>query len=350
MLQARGEIDSKKQEKFDLAKNSKLVAPFNEQDPDNYFRTLEKTANHLKWPKEQWTWLLQTKLVGKAAIAYNNLDRNEDYDHVKETILAAYSITVEGYRQAFRRMNKSSNITYNEFASDKLRAFDKWIKVAEVETFEQLRNLILLEEFKRKIPNNVMLHIEDKHETDLVKAARLADVYSLVHKSFSVEKKRTQYDVKTSLDHNLGTQNKQISNPTTSQSSPLFCNFCKKEGHSIKQCKHPNCKYSQQSQSSSRQFTQPMSKYDSHSKPVSNICKVVSKEDLFKDFRFKGTIALSQNGKPVSVNILRDTGAVQTLLVKKAVPGLSKNYTGEKVFIRFFHYILNSACTSIFGL
>ena len=235
----------KKQEKFDLAKNSKLVSPFNEQDPDNYFRTFEKTANHLKWPKEQWTWLLQTKLVGKAAIAYNNLDRNEDYEHVKETILAAYSITVEGYRQAFRRMNKSSNITYNEFASDKLRAFDKWIKVAEVDSFDQLRNLVLLEEFKRKIPNNVMLHIEDKHETDLVKAARLADVYSLVHKSFSVEKKRTSFDVKTSLDHNLGTQNKQTSNPTTSHSSPLFCNFCKKEGHVIKQCKHPNCRSSQ---------------------------------------------------------------------------------------------------------
>ena len=79
-----------------------------------------------------------------------------------------------------------------------------------------------------------------------------------------------------------------------------------------------------------------MLKYDSHSKPVSNICKVVSKEDLFKDFRSEGTIALSQNGKPVSVNILRDTGAAQTLLVKKAVPGLSKNYTGEKVFIRDF--------------
>ena len=75
-----------------------------------------------------------------------------------------------------------------------------------------------------------MLHIEDKHETDLVKAARLADVYSLVRKSFSVEKKRTQYDVKTSLDHNLGTQNKQTSNPTTSQSPPLFYNFYKKGG------------------------------------------------------------------------------------------------------------------------
>ena len=81
-------------------------------------------------------------------------------------------------------MSKSSNITYNEFASDKLRAFDKWIKVAEIASFDQLRNLILLEEFKRKIPNNVMLHIEDKQETDLVKAAKLVDVYSLVHKSF----------------------------------------------------------------------------------------------------------------------------------------------------------------------
>ena len=75
-------------------------------------------------------------------------------------------------------------------------------------------------------------------------------------------------------------------------------------------CKHPKCKTSQQSQ-----FTHPMIKHDSQSKPVSNVSKVVYKEDLFKDFRFKGTIALTQNGKPYTVNILRDTGAAQSLIV-----------------------------------
>ena len=110
-----------------------------------------------------------------------------------------------------------------------------------------------------------MLHIEDKQERDLVKAAKLADVYSLVHKSFPVDKKRTPFDVKTSLDHDLGTLTKQNSNLSTSYSSPLFCNFCKKEGHTIKQCKNPKCRTSQQ-------FTQPMLKHDNQSKPVSNIC------------------------------------------------------------------------------
>jgi len=261
VIQARAAInprEDRNQEKFDLAKNSKLVSPFNEQDPDSYFRDFEKTALHLKWPRVQWTWLLKTKLVGKAAIVYNNLDNNDDYELVKETILAAYSITVEGYRQTFRRMNKSNNITYSEFASDKLRAFDKWIKVAEVANFEQLRNLIILEEFKRKIPNNVMIHIEDKQETDLVKAAKLADIYSLIHRSSPVEKKYTPIHVKTSLDDNLGTQKKQNSNLLATHSSPLFCNFCKKEGHVIMNCKHPKCKTSQQSQ-----FTHPMIKHDS---------------------------------------------------------------------------------------
>ncbi len=92
VIQARAATNPREdrdQEKFDLAKNSKLVSPFNEQDPDSYFRHFEKTALHLKWPKVQWTWLLQTKLIGKAAIVYNNLDNNDDYDIVKETILAA---------------------------------------------------------------------------------------------------------------------------------------------------------------------------------------------------------------------------------------------------------------------
>ena len=104
MLRAQvelGVLPARNVNDFDLARHSKLVPPFNESDPNSYFRLFEKTAAHLNWTRIQWTWLLQTKLCGKAATVYNHLEENHDYDRVKETILAAYSITVEGYRQKF---------------------------------------------------------------------------------------------------------------------------------------------------------------------------------------------------------------------------------------------------------
>ena len=93
---------------FGLAKNIKLVPPFLDFDPDDYFRVFEETANHLKWPREQWVWLLKPKLTGKAAKSVRHLENTSDYEAVKQAILDAFSITEEGYRQAFRDLTKKS--------------------------------------------------------------------------------------------------------------------------------------------------------------------------------------------------------------------------------------------------
>ena len=159
---------------FDLAKNIKLVPPFLDFDPDDYFCVFEETANHLKWPREQWVWLLKPKLTGKAAKSVRHLENTSDYDAVKQAILDAFSITEEGYRQAIHDLTKKSIQTYLEFPSEKSRAFLKWLKSAGVSTFDQLVNLMVLEEFKRKLPLSIMLHIEDRKEKDFKKATSLA--------------------------------------------------------------------------------------------------------------------------------------------------------------------------------
>ncbi|KAG7156900.1 putative SCAN domain-containing protein-like 1 [Homarus americanus] len=79
-----------------------------------------------------------------------------------------------------------------KFASEKLRTFHRWIKSAAISKFEELVNLMVPEEFKRKIPYQIMLHLTDKEETDLLKAAKVADVFSRVHRHTSGEKKKPQ--------------------------------------------------------------------------------------------------------------------------------------------------------------
>lgn len=53
-------------------------------------------------------------------------------------------------------MNKAAAQTYLEFASE--GAFKKGLKSACVTTFDDLVNLIALEEFKSKIPYSIILH------------------------------------------------------------------------------------------------------------------------------------------------------------------------------------------------
>ena len=51
---------------FDVTKHIRLVPPFQEKEVDKYFLHFEKVAENLNWPKEHWTLLLQSVLIGKA--------------------------------------------------------------------------------------------------------------------------------------------------------------------------------------------------------------------------------------------------------------------------------------------
>ena len=49
---------------FDVAKHIRLVPPFQEKEVEKYFLHFEKVAENLNWPKEHWTLLLQSVLIG----------------------------------------------------------------------------------------------------------------------------------------------------------------------------------------------------------------------------------------------------------------------------------------------
>ena len=58
---------------FDVTKHIRLVPPFQEKEVDKYFLHFEKVAENLKWPREHWTLLLQSVVIGKAREIYTQL-------------------------------------------------------------------------------------------------------------------------------------------------------------------------------------------------------------------------------------------------------------------------------------
>ena len=102
---------------FDVAKHIRLVPPFQEKEVDKYFLHFEKVVENLNWPKEHWTLLLQSVLIGKAREIYTQLgvEQSHHYETVKELILKGYELVPEAYRQKFRNCKKDSNQTYVEF-------------------------------------------------------------------------------------------------------------------------------------------------------------------------------------------------------------------------------------------
>lgn len=161
------------QPNFDVVRYVKLVPPFREAEVDCYFTTFERIAAKLGWPKDMWGLLIQCNFIGKAQEVCSSLpiEQSLDYEIVKAAVLRAYELVPEAYRQRFRHLMKTAKQTYVEFAREKKTLFEKWCLSNKVTSFEQLQELILLEEFKNCAPETVVVHLNEQKVSTLSEAA-----------------------------------------------------------------------------------------------------------------------------------------------------------------------------------
>ena len=208
----------------------------------------------LAWPKEVWMMLLQSVLTGKAREVYSALsvEQSVQYDHVKQVILNAYELVPEAYRQNFRKCRKDEKQTYTEFARNKQALFNRWCTSKEVaKDYEKLRQMILVEEFKNYLPDNIKTYIKERRADDLQQAATLANDYSLTHRRSSfvtpsnLRGSTTQVDQSNHSNPNstpvkyklVGyAADGQRSHQSRNGSGEPTCNYCKRHGHVNSEC------------------------------------------------------------------------------------------------------------------
>ena len=351
---------------FDVTKHIRLVPPFQEKEVDKYFLHFEKVAENLKWPKEHWTLLLQSVVIGKAREIYTQLplDQSSDYDTVKNLILKAYELVPEAYRQKFRNCRKEHDQTHVEFARTKEQLFDRWCSSKDVKSdHAKLRQLMLVEEFKRCIHSDVKSFLDEREVETLDVAARLADDYALTHKVSFVNKPykkpfNPQFKPNTPQSKPFNPQQRNNSpqpNPqpqaglTADSSSPshnpknkdtsenkgqrssysprLFCNYCKGDGHVISECETLKRRKERQNQNNSRPtgLTSLRSKPQSIIQDENPILAKTSATDcimeIYEPFLSEGFVSLtSDSAQSTPIKILRDTGASQSLILADTLP------------------------------
>ena len=191
-------------------------------------------------------------MIGKAREIYTqlSLEQSSDYDKVKELILKAYELVPEAYRQKFRNCRKENEQTHVEFARTEEQLFDRWCSSKKIGSdYPKLRQLMLVEEFKRCINSNVKSFLDEKEVETLEKAARLADDYTLTHKVSFVSKVNPRkpfyppsgHKPSSSLQSGNSNQNAPKPKPHGKNKghNPLsqpICNYCKQSGHIISDC------------------------------------------------------------------------------------------------------------------
>ncbi|KAL2102623.1 hypothetical protein ACEWY4_001791 [Coilia grayii] len=318
--------------RFDVSRCLKIMPRFCSESPEMFFEAFERLATERAWPKAEWVTLVRRELTGKAQEAYIAMDFTDsgEYNAVKKAVLRAYERVPEAYRLEFRSLRIQSGQTYVDVARQQELAFDKWLRACDVNTFQDLKQLLLVEQFKASVPRDIELHLTQQQVTEARRAAEMADNYVLVHNEpwktkSSAEGKRQVHEVKKEVDvphqpkgnYNTRTGFNVKSSRPVSRFGEVVCHFCHKPGHIKSRC---------------RQLLARRGRHDNAEQPVGCVmakgpCLLANSDELlsetpvgvcaevYKAFTSQATIAHSESEPEVSVTVLRDTGAAQSLLL-----------------------------------
>ena len=348
----RLKASQKKAEKFsesELLKTASLLPKFSEREVEQFFQCFERTAEMFNWPKEKWTLLIQSELTGKAQRIYCSLP-DEDakiYEIVKHNILQAYQLVPEAYRQKFRNWRKGGQQSYLEFAKDKEIHFENWCRAEEVETLDDLAQLILIEEFKNCVNPTLKLYLDEKMPKSITEAAKLSDQFDLTHKTKHGNSNVPKNFVNNSFTSFKPSKPENFKNPkmatTDFKRNIPVCEYCKKKGHLKERCWNLHGKPTSLGNVNRNKehpiaFVKNKPKFQENDSILLAPEMCEKKETLRREgeqaFCSDGRVATDKNfQESKSIRIWRDTGSFQSLLQDGILPLSDETYVGETVLL-----------------
>ncbi|GFX76881.1 uncharacterized protein TNCV_3279161 [Trichonephila clavipes] len=129
-----------------------------------YLNLFERQLTFLKVPIQQWV----VYLVGLLPTEVSNLITKEsfadaqDYYKIKQILLKRFKLSAEKFRQMFSRHTKDPVKTWRDFYFDLQTYFDGWLKESKVTTLEELKDLIVADQIKKKTPQDYKGHFLDQ--------------------------------------------------------------------------------------------------------------------------------------------------------------------------------------------
>ena len=285
-----------------------------------------------------------------------SMDQAKQYDVVKDSILHAYELVPEAYRQKFRNARRLEQRTFVEFAFEKERLIDRWCTAQNVQTREDLRQLVLLEDFKNCLPESVAVYLNEQEVQKLDEATVLADKFVLTHKcvpssGWVSHQNKTRHPPKSQPQSGGGNDASRLSPPVSLRRPPtnnteVTCNYCKKIGHLKYDCVEL-CKKKEKENAKSFGLVASCGSVPSSLKNTSSVehvfackgdkCKVDAE---YTPFVTKGSVSLADGQSSVPVRILRDTGAAQSFMLSSVLPLPASSSTGTHVLVRGFEMTL----------
>lgn len=270
-----------------------------------------------------WSAEVEPFLTGTALRAFDHLPdiKKDDWIAVKETILRAYNLTEESFRQRFRSQAKSSQESFFELSNQLQQHFHRWVKTPDhlFKDSEYLRitELIIVEQLISSVGDeNLRRKLAESEPKTLDSISTLADQYvngknsSYFNSSSSrVDHKnrdrKHQFSPKStrSYDHKHSYDQKSSSSTSQSQPSTIKCFTCGEPGH-----KSPDCTSKKSATSSFSQQKPKSTQQHSSKKSLESIGNFSAQPDSPVDGHFahvtineQPMLAYLDNGSPRSI-------------------------------------------------
>ncbi|GBL76293.1 hypothetical protein AVEN_204469-1 [Araneus ventricosus] len=228
-----------------------LMLKFNsdENDMSLYLIMFERLAKQAEILEKTWvTHLLGLLPYDVAQLIAREPDKiANDYGEVKKILLKRYKLTPEKFRQKFFMHNKNLGSTWKNFAYEFKKFFNEWVNGVKADSFEKLSNLIITDQIKLQVGQEVKDHFIDEWSKlnspdDLVE--KLND-YDTLRSTFRTKQPRKEwhYDKQNSLkDDSAFTTNerKKLYGITYNERGEPKCFNCSNFGHIARNCSLPN--------------------------------------------------------------------------------------------------------------
>jgi hypothetical protein len=133
----------------------KLIRKFDlkESEISLYLVLFERQARRADVPEEDWVSHLLGLLPYEITqiIAREPEEKANEYEHIKKLLLKRFKLSPEKFHQKFIQ-HQNSNSTWSDFAFELQNYFDEWVAGLEIKDFQGLKDLMVTEQLKRRVP------------------------------------------------------------------------------------------------------------------------------------------------------------------------------------------------------
>ncbi|GFT69895.1 retrovirus-related Pol polyprotein from transposon opus [Trichonephila clavipes] len=128
------------------------------------FEREKRQAKRIGVEKTNWVSALLARMPPDITqlIARESEDKFDNYDYIKGVLLKRFKMSPETFRQKFMKHQRIPARSWRDFVFEITSYFEEWLDGMEVRDFKSLKDLIITDQLKKRVPGETREHFVDE--------------------------------------------------------------------------------------------------------------------------------------------------------------------------------------------